>query len=547
MTTVRDLLAAPLLKDAQVVAGERGLGREVTWVTGPKPSPPTFGHVSGQEIVLFTNAVLSNADEHMTLEKAVRHLADRNVAAIAYQGRVTAGAKSAADETGVAFLHLPGTVDLAFLERETAHLINVQRREVHKRGQEVGRRLMELAIAGETVPVIVQTLAELARYPVALEGRDGRVHTYAANGSAPDRAAAEAMLASGRSGIASWLSLVAASSPAEPPVSVNRLDDAWNQLVAPVIGRDGLLGTLSMLVPAGESSSAAGALTSRGAAACAVVMAREYAALAARREIELNVLDEVFDGALRSEVTLLQQAKRLHHDLQAPHVVLVVRFDSGGQTSIARPRENRWPILDEFMARRGPRLLWRIRHNSAEILWPVPGADDARAVATTLYEDLTARLNGGDAAVSVGVGRVNQGLAGIQRSHQEAKQALALGRRLGGVGRLTRFEDLGVYRLIFAAEGLPELRAFHQEALGSLIEYDREHGGDLLKTLKAFFDARGGPKEAAGLLDVHRNTVLYRLDRIRQVTGLDIDDADVRLRLHLALSVHLALYAADEH
>ena len=75
----------------------------MTWATGPKPSPPTFGHVTGQEIVLFTNAVLSNADEHMTLEKAVRHLADRNVAAIAYQGRITAGARTAADETGVAF------------------------------------------------------------------------------------------------------------------------------------------------------------------------------------------------------------------------------------------------------------------------------------------------------------------------------------------------------------------------------------------------------------------------------------------------------------
>jgi purine catabolism regulator len=316
--------------------------------------------------------------------------------------------------------------------------------------------------------------------------------------------------------------------------------------VAPVIGRDGLLGTLSMLVPTGEPSSNAGTLISRGAAACAVVMAREYAALAARREIELNVLDEVLDGALRSEVTLLQQAKRLQHDLQTPHVVLVVRFDATSQTSVARPRENRWPVLDEIMARRGPRLLWRIRHNSAEILWPVPSADDARAVATTLHDDLKSRLNGSDASVSIGVGRVNQGLPGIQQSHQEAKQAITLGRRLGGVGRLTRFEDLGVYRLIFAAEGLPELRAFYQEALGSLIAYDREHGGELIRTLKAFFDAKGGPKEAAGLLDVHRNTVLYRLDRIRQVTGLDLDDADVRLRLHLALSVHLALFATDE-
>jgi purine catabolism regulator len=275
-------------------------------------------------------------------------------------------------------------------------------------------------------------------------------------------------------------------------------------------------------------------------------MAREYATLAARREIELSVLDEVFDGALRSEVSLLQQAKRLGHDLQAPHAVFVVRFDAPGQTAIARPRENRWPLLDEVVARRGARLLWRVRHNAAEILWPVEDAAGARAIAIAIHDDLALRLSDNGTVASVGAGRVNAGLTGIQQSHREAKQALAMGRRLTGPGYLTQFEELGVYRLIFAAESLPELRAFHDEALDLLIAYDRDHGGDLIRTLKAFFDANGGPKEAANLLSVHRNTVLYRLDRVRAITGLDLDAADVRLRLHLALSIHLALYASAE-
>jgi purine catabolism regulator len=140
------------------------------------------------------------------------------------------------------------------------------------------------------------------------------------------------------------------------------------------------------------------------------------------------------------------------------------------------------------------------------------------------------------------VGRVQSGLAGIRTSYQDAKQALALGRRLHGPGRITRFEELGVYRLIFAAEGLDELDEFHNENLGSLLTYDREHGGELLRTLEAFFTACCSPKEAAAILGVHRNTILYRLERIRDITGLDLDAADVRLRLHLALCVHVALY-----
>jgi purine catabolism regulator len=191
-------------------------------------------------------------------------------------------------------------------------------------------------------------------------------------------------------------------------------------------------------------------------------------------------------------------------------------------------------------------LLWRIRHNSAEILWPVSDSAEAKVAAETMFEELGRRVAGSSATVSIGAGQARAGLPGIQRSHQEAKQALTMGRRLNGSGGLTRFEDLGVYRLIFAAEHLPELDAFYREALGDLIAYDRDHSGDLIRTLKAFFDARGGPKEAAGLLDVHRNTVLYRLERIKTITGLDLDDADVRLRLHLALSIHLALHSEQD-
>jgi purine catabolism regulator len=275
-----------------------------------------------------------------------------------------------------------------------------------------------------------------------------------------------------------------------------------------------------------------------------VALSREQAAATARRELELNVLDEVLDGALRSELSLLQQARRLGHDLSASHIALVARLD---QSEPVRSRDGRWSLLEEVMARRGE-ALWRLRHNNAEIIWPVADLTEARSVASTLYEDLRRRLpnrSGESLAVSMGAGRVQAGLAGIRRSHQEAKQALMMGRRLHGTGHLTPFDDLGVYRLIFAAEHLPELRAFHDEALGSLLAYDQDHGGELIRTLEAFFTARCSPKEAASLLHVHRNTILYRLDRVREITGLSLEDAEVRLQLHLALCAHLAVFGGD--
>ena len=118
---------------------------------------------------------------------------------------------------------------------------------------------------------------------------------------------------------------------------------------------------------------------------------------------------------------------------------------------------------------------------------------------------------------------------------------MQLGRRLYGPGHLTLFGDLGVYRVIFAAEQLPELGDLYRQTLGQLLAYDQQNNAGLVSTLEAFFAANGSPKDASERLGVHRNTVLYRLDRIREITGYDLDDAGVRLRLQLALHVHLAL------
>ncbi|MGI9253918.1 MAG: PucR family transcriptional regulator, partial [Thermomicrobiales bacterium] len=455
--------------------------------------------------------------------------------------------------TGLPLLVLPASADAGPLEREAARIITERRREVQRSGQEVLRRLMELAIAGEPLAGVVRALNEVSGRAVVLEGRDGRVLAYQSGAKqGPPRDVLEPLLARERPQVVRWLRSVADGSPAEPPTAIFELNGSWSRVVAPVIGRDGLLGCISLLTLLNRTTAEDGQATARGAAACSIVLAREQAAATVRREVELNVLDEVLDGALRSEATLLQQARRLGHDLTQPHVSIVVRLDqAAGNPVRAQGKDERWDVLSETLTRvqggRGPRPLWRIRHNSAEILWPAATPTEGANSAATIRDELAALAGAGKPGilVSAGVGTPRADIAGIRRSHVEARQALTLGRRLSGPGHLTRFDNLGVYRLIFAAEDLPELQEIYKETLGTLLDYDRENNAELLKTLTAFFAANGSPKEAAERLSVHRNTVLYRLDRVRDITGYDLDDANLRLRLHLALHVHLALAGED--
>jgi purine catabolism regulator len=328
-----------------------------------------------------------------------------------------------------------------------------------------------------------------------------------------------------------WLRSIGSSSAVEPPVRSWSSDDGWTRLVAPVTGRNGLLGSASLLVPAGHERPEDSIFTSRAAAASAVALSREQAAANVRREVELNVLDEMLDGALRSEISLSQQAQRLGHDLNQEFCTLNARVDPA-QSGPARSREGRWTVLEEGLrhAQRSLKLniLWRVRNTSAEVVWPTADAGSPTEVAGAVRDSLESAA---------------QGIQGIRRSHQEARQALTLGRRLHGAGHITDFDDLGIYRLILAAEQLPELQSFQEETLSELLAYDRVHRSNLTQTMEAFFAANCSPKETATILKVHRNTVLYRLDRIAEITGLSLDDPDTRLRLHLALHVRMALGA----
>ncbi|CAN5859015.1 hypothetical protein BH23ACT11_BH23ACT11_20240 [soil metagenome] len=79
-----------------------------------------------------------------------------------------------------------------------------------------------------------------------------------------------------------------------------------------------------------------------------------------------------------------------------------------------------------------------------------------------------------------------------------------------------------------------DLSRFRQLIL-PLEDYDRRRGSDLLRTLSVYFDAGANATKTADRLFLHRNSLLYRLERIQELTGLDLKQPDARLALQLGL------------
>jgi len=136
-------------------------------------------------------------------------------------------------------------------------------------------------------------------------------------------------------------------------------------------------------------------------------------------------------------------------------------------------------------------------------------------------------------------------LAAAPMASAADEHMLTLGRELSGQDFVLEHEELGVYRLLSHLP-LDELRRHRAEAIGPLLEYDRDHNGSLVHTLEVFLRCERNRVKAAEELFIHYNTLRYRLGQIDQLTGGLSGDSTARLNLELALCAHRLVLGREE-
>ncbi|TQL91105.1 PucR family transcriptional regulator [Pseudonocardia kunmingensis] len=202
-------------------------------------------------------------------------------------------------------------------------------------------------------------------------------------------------------------------------------------------------------------------------------------------------------------------------------VVAMPRRDAGTARveTLVRPAVE----LGERLAA-GAHPLVGIRESALVVLWPAEpaGGADAGDLAAALCSEL---------AVAVGVGAARAGLDGVPASYADAAEAARIALLLDAAEPV-RHDDVLLERIVLDHPLVGELVS---AALGALTTYDERRGADLLRTLQAFVDASSSVTDAARAVQVHPNTVVYRLRRIAQISGHDPRRPRDLLVLSLAL------------
>jgi hypothetical protein len=268
------------------------------------------------------------------------------------------------------------------------------------------------------------------------------------------------------------------------------------------------------------------------------VRAPDVASEAAAAEFLRMALGERGDEPGARE-QLLARARELSLDLSEGASVIVARAHPQA------PTEEGWRARVRAIAERGaravvPRSIAAVADREVatgvEILLLVPGGSQAPAgrVAEAVLRELQSGLPG--FAFALGRSRTAADPSELRRAAAEALLAtnVAEGRSQDGV---LAFEETGAYRLLLSAmsENPSELQSFYEETVEPLVAYDEQYETDLLQTLETFLEADGNVAGTAQRLYTHRHTVYYRLERVRELTGLDVASSEGREKLSLGL------------
>jgi purine catabolism regulator len=304
------------------------------------------------------------------------------------------------------------------------------------------------------------------------------------------------------------------------------------RLVTPINVGGVARGYLSLVGQDGDLDDLDQVIADQGALAVAVQMSRSKAVREAEKRLRSDLLNALLQDTLSARDAELW-AETMGLDLTQAHVPLRFAWHAESNLSLRRLET----LVNGEVARLGRTVIVSLMGSEVICFCQVPPGPGVPELAMELGQNVLKRAGEEpqEGVVLCGLGPAAEDLNAWGVSFRQAGQALEMARRLSA-DRPLYFPALSVYRLLLQIEHTPELIDFEREILGSLLAY--ETGSELIRTLQAYFEHNGNLSQTAESLYIHRNSLLYRMERIAEISGLDLGNSETRLAVQLALHIH---------
>lgn len=552
--TMREVLARPAMSGAAVLAGASGLDRVVRFVNMMEV-PDVLQWTKADELLLTTGYPLRSTPEK--LDEFVAALDERGLAGIAvklgrYLDELPKDMLATADRLGFPVVQLADGVGFDEIMNQVLSEVLGRQAAMLARSEQAHSVLLQLVLKGGGLPEVVAALPEQLAGVGVLSGA-------AEEGAAPGDGSADAVSVihvdrTGRT--------IASAGPPLPGAAAELFDD--DQLFRATMfghgihtlgtGKSAGKGKVSVLIATVVAERNQGHLIAvragrpfdgqdvmileRGATVAALVVTRELAVAAVEGKYRGDFLRDVLVGQM-PPAAAVDGATGFGWDLTGSMFVVVAAGEVRGSDEASRRRraEQLGASWAAWVRRWDPHGAAAAFASEAVAVLHAP---DGQVPPTARVTELLGGLASPGAPFDgiVGVSRVVGDVSQLATAYHQAWEAVRVGRRLAGAGSVSRFDDLGLYRLLSQVPDSDELRSFLADTLGPLAAAEGDVESDeLRRTLTVLLDTNLNVAQTARRLHFHYNTLRYRIGKLERLLGPFTTDARLRADLTVALYV----------
>lgn len=510
---------------------------QVSWARSVT-QPNSLSNVVEGDLVLISKETLQQHDDpEQNLTKLISDLIPIRVRAICVQGNIGIAALEAAAQHQMAVLYLPDSISIDEVERSVIRHIMGRQSELDRRDTELQQELTRHINNNFTIHVALRTLANSIQQPVIVHDPQG----FRIAHCLPAAAAQKATYWQYQMSLLQDAAIVAQFADVSTYNQYHVTDFDYSQVYsAPLQANSVVIGYLSIIKTEVQNEDFIPIALARGTAVCSLLLSKQRSINTEARG-QGDWITTWLEGQPANDPILTSRAEQYTFDPNQVYVICVLRWNpevpARRSTRVIKPEQLTEQVRQEITVRRLSAIVGQYRDRTVLFL-PLEKAQHTgrmKQYSEVIAKQMSELLGG---IVMCGVSRPSIGLTALRGSFKEAERAMRLTEQLWEEAHTSFFADLSLSELLINIQNHQQLQQFCQDWLHDILEYDQQNNSDLLLTMSVYFANNGNMAATAKQLTVHRNTLVYRLNRIAEITQLDMDDADVQLNLHLAIKAY---------
>ena len=539
--TVEEALKLPAFKGSKLIAGAKGRYNIIKYVDVMEV-PDAVNWVREDEMLLTTVFAIKNdvkAQEDLIVKMAKIKASALCIKPGRFIDKIPRKMLKLAEELGLPIIELPPEVPYIDIINQVLSRILSKKASTLELINRIHTSLTDVVLEGGGLQAICRKLSKLTGYPIVILNSNNNIVAYSAERKEIYNVINHLRL------MKEFENYKESRSP------TTRIFEYQGErtVVTPIVIEKKIYGFLIMLGHDATTKELNIKALEQGAIVAALEFLKEKNVQEIKKRLMKDLINDLLEGNTSNPDLLRERAHYFGWDLESGMQVVVIDIEQPknkssreGTGSLSGFKNCFLDVIKITVKKVDPRAIVTDKSGRIVVLVNIPEEckkslntlySYTKEVASDIQQEIASNLE--DVNINLGIGRYYENVEGISKSYKEALEAVYLGKKILGSNKVIHFDDLGVYKILLDMHDKNQLQEFALNYLGPLIEYDKKWGTDLITTLEAYIKNDKKICKTADELFVHRNTVRYRIERINDILGVDLEDGDMLFNIYFSL------------